>query len=331
MADRILLAHGGGGRLTHELIEELILPALGASGRLLADAAPIPQGGGLLMTTDAFVVQPIFFQGGNIGSLAVHGTVNDLAVSGAEPLALTVALVIEEGLEKETLQTILASLGHAAREAGVEVIAGDTKVVPRGDVDQIFITTTGVGRQRIDVRPDRVAEGDQLILSGPIAAHGVAIMSAREGLTFGTRVESDSASVWPMVRALIEARIDLHTMRDPTRGGLAATCVELAMASRVSIELDEVAIPVAPEVAAACDMLGLDPLAVANEGKLLAIVAADEAEHALSVLRGLPEGSKAAVVGKAVASRARPVYLRTHLGGERIVEMPYGEALPRIC
>lgn len=328
---RILLAHGGGGSLTRELVEKLIVPALGGTTEGLPDASPVPGAGGFLMTTDAFVVKPLFFRGGDIGSLCVHGTVNDLAVSGAEPLALSLALIVEEGLETEILRRVVESVARAAHACGVSVITGDTKVVARGEADQLFITTAGIGRRVIETSPANLKPGDRLLLSGFIGDHGVAVMSEREGIEFETRVHSDSAPVWPLVNALIQAGIEIHAMRDPTRGGLAACCVELAETSGVSVELDEKAIPIRPEVKGACEMLGLDPLSVANEGKLVVFVAEHDAAKALHVLRSKAGGEHAALAGAVRTRGSVAAFLRTRFGGERVVEMPYGEELPRIC
>ncbi len=328
---RIVRAHGGGGLLTRELLGGVILPALGGAEGPLPDAAAVPGAGGLMFTTDAFVVKPLFFRGGDMGSLAVHGTVNDLAVSGAEPLALSLALVLEEGLPVETLRRVLESAAAAARACGVRIVTGDTKVVARGEADQMFAVTAGVGRGILRVSPAGLREGDVVLLSGSIADHGVAVLSERDGLAFDSTVRSDSAAVWPLVRALAEAGVEVHTMRDPTRGGLAACCVELAADSGVTIELDESAIPVRPSVRAACEMLGLDPLTVANEGKLVAVVPERDGGRALEALRAEPLGAEAVVAGRVAAKRAVPVVLRTRHGGERVVEMPYGEELPRIC
>ncbi len=331
MADKIRLAHGGGGVLMRELIEQQIGPALGNLPEHLPDASPIPNASALLMTTDSFVVKPLVFKGGDIGSLSIHGTINDLAVSGAQPLALSLALIIEEGLEIDLLQKIMQSAGQAAKECGIKIITGDTKVVARGEADQLFINTTGVGKVIKNLSPSSVQEGDAVILSGSIADHGIAVMSAREGLQFETTVESDSASIWPLAKVLLESDIEIHAMRDPTRGGLSACCVEIADSAGCSIELNEKSIPLKPEVAAACEMLGLDPLSVANEGKLVAFLPENEAPKAVEILRKITNGEKAAIIGHVVSRKTKSVYLRTRWGGERIIDMPYGEELPRIC
>lgn len=327
----VLLAHGGGGVLTRELIERLIVPALDGDAAFLPDAACMPDAEGLVFTTDSFVVKPLFFQGGNIGSMSVYGTVNDLAVSGAEPLALSLSLIIEEGFDLATLQHIVHSAGQAARACGVSIITGDTKVVARKEADGLFITTAGIGKRRADVSSKHIRAGDRVLLSGPIGDHGVAVMSEREGIRFETQVQSDAASVWPLVRALLDEGVAVHAMRDPTRGGLAASCVELADEAHVSIALEERAIPVRPEVRAACEMLGLDPLTVANEGKLVAFVAEADASRALHALQRTLGGEYAAIIGTVTPRRPISVCLRTRFGVERVVEMPYGEELPRIC
>ncbi len=329
--DRILLAHGGGGTLTRELIEQVIVPKFGGSGAGLPDAAPVPGLENVYFTTDSFVVKPLFFRGGDIGSMAIHGTVNDLAVSGAEPLALSMGLIVEEGLSMDLLERIVDSAAQAAEACGVRIVTGDTKVVANGDADQVFINTAGIGRRVMPSDPKGICAGDRILLSGPIADHGIAVMSEREGIEFETQVKSDSAPVWPFVRALMDAGIEPHVMRDPTRGGLAACCVELADDSDVTVVLDEAAIPVRPEVRGACEMLGLDPLTVANEGKLVAFVAEADADKALDVIKGVPCGEQAKIVGTVETRRRMAAFLRTRYGGERVVEMPYGEDLPRIC
>jgi hydrogenase expression/formation protein HypE len=329
--DRILLAHGGGGVLTRELIETIIVPAFGTDPKGLPDAAPVPGAPDILLTTDSFVVKPLFFPGGDIGSLAIHGTVNDLAVSGARPLAIALSLIIEEGLEVAELSRIVESAAAAAKACGVAVVTGDTKVVARGEADRLFITTSGVGAREYSPDPRTIRPGDAVVISGAIAEHGVAVMSRREGIDFETEITSDSASVWPFVEALIKGGVAVKAMRDPTRGGLAATLTELAGDGNVTVELTEDAIPIKPAVRAACEMLGLDPLAVANEGKLVAFVARQDAERAVEIMRGVTGGHEAAVIGMVVARRSVAVTARTRFGSERAVDMPYGEELPRIC
>lgn len=329
--DKILLAHGGGGILTRELIETLIVPAFGTDPHGLPDAAPVPGADGLLFTTDSFVVKPLFFPGGDIGSLAIHGTVNDLAVSGARPLAIALSLIIEEGLPVETLRQIVKSASRAARESGVAVVTGDTKVVARGEADGLFVTTAGVGTRVIATDSRAIAIGDAVVISGGIAEHGIAVMSKREGIDFQTEVMSDSAPVWPFVEALVTGGVAVKVMRDPTRGGLAAALTELASDGGVTVELDEGAIPLDSGVAAACEMLGIDPLTVANEGKLVAFVAERDAGRAVELLRKVSGGKRAAVIGSAVPKGPVPVTIRTRFGSVRAVDMPYGEELPRIC
>jgi hydrogenase expression/formation protein HypE len=329
--DKILLAHGGGGVLTRELIETIIVPAFGTNPLGLPDAAPVPGAPDILFTTDSFVVKPLFFPGGDIGSLAIHGTINDLAVSGAKPVAIALSLIIEEGLEVAELTRIVESAARAARECGVAVITGDTKVVARGEADRLFITTSGVGVRAVSSDSRMIQPGDAVIINGPIAEHGIAVMSKREGIDFETEITSDSASVWPLVEGLMKRGVAVRVMRDPTRGGLAATLTELATDSGVTVELEEDAIPIKAGVAAACEMLGLDPLAVANEGKLVAFVARQDAERAVKILRGIAGGREAAIIGTVVPKRSVPVTIKTRFGSERAVDMPYGEELPRIC
>ena len=331
MVKRIVLAHGGGGTLMRELIEDAIAPALGGLEPGLPDASPIPQTSDLVFTTDSFVVKPLFFPGGDIGKLSVCGTVNDLAVSGAEPLALSLAIIIEEGLGLDILRRVLESAGRTTRECGVRIVTGDTKVVAKGEADQLFLTTAGVGKRRTRISPTGLREGDRLLLNGGLAEHGIAVISKREGIEFDTPAESDVQSIWPFVKALIDEGIEIHAMRDPTRGGAAAACVELAEASQVSVVLNEASIPIQPSVYAACEMLGFDPLTVANEGKLIAAIPESDAERALALLRTIPGGKRASLIGHVTSRRDKPVYLKTRYGGERIIEMPYGEELPRIC
>jgi hydrogenase expression/formation protein HypE len=330
---RIVLAHGGGGVLTRELVEEIIVPSIGGSASTLPDAAAVPGAEKFYFTTDSFVVKPLFFSGGNIGSLSIHGTVNDLAVSGAEPVAVSFSLIIEEGFEIDTLRKIVESAGRAAAECGVSIITGDTKVVAKGEADQLFINTAGIGIRcaDIDTGTPGIKEGDRVLINGPIAEHGIAVMSVRKGIDFDTSIESDSAPVWPFVKALLDAGIDIHAMRDPTRGGVAASLVELSLEGGVTTELYEESIPVKDEVCAACEMLGLDPLTVANEGKVLVFVGEKDADRALKILKETDGGQNAAIIGGAVGRRRVPVFLKTSFGGERVVEMPYGEELPRIC
>jgi hydrogenase expression/formation protein HypE len=339
--DRVLLGHGSGGLLTAELIGRLFLPALGNEVlAALEDQATVvlPGRNGtaaprIAITTDAFVVRPPFFPGGDIGRLAVHGTVNDLAVGGARPLYLAAAFILEEGLALDDLRRIAASMRRACDEAGVTLVAGDTKVVDRGKGDQVFITTTGVGLvpegRTLSIRSAR--PGDRILVSGTIGDHGIAIMSVREGIEFETVLESDTAPLNGLAEALLDACPAARCMRDPTRGGLSSATNELAIASGVGVALEETAIPVKPEVRGACEMLGLDPLYVANEGKLIAVVPPDDASRALEALRAHPLGREAALIGTVVADHPGMVVLRSRIGGERVVTLLAGEQLPRIC
>jgi hydrogenase expression/formation protein HypE len=335
----VLLGHGSGGGMTAELIQRSFLPFLGND--LLAaleDQATVSLNGAagsprLAITTDAFVVRPIFFPGGDIGKLAVHGTVNDLAVGGARPLFLSAAFILEEGLPIRDLERVAASMRAACDEAQVTLVAADTKVVDRGKGDQIFITTTGVGLvpqgRQLSIHAAR--PGDRILVSGTIGDHGIAIMSVREGIEFETVLESDTAPLTPLTEVLLENCSGIRAMRDPTRGGLSAALHELAAASESGIKLMESAIPLRSEVRAACEMLGLDPLYVASEGRLIAVVAPDQADRALEVMRIQRLGRDAAIIGQVVAEHPGMVTIRSPLGGERIVSMLAGEQLPRIC
>jgi hydrogenase expression/formation protein HypE len=334
--ERVILGHGSGGQLSAALLRDLIVPALAgvAPGGVLNDAAVIEIGGQrLAFTTDSFVVSPVEFPGGDIGELAVNGTVNDLAMMGARPVALSLAYVIEEGLPLEDLRRITGSAARAAREAGVPVVTGDTKVVGRGAADRLYVNTAGIGVIEDGVAPaaDRARPGDVVILSGPIGLHGIAIMSVREGLEFEVEIASDTQPLAALVAGLVAAVPDVRVLRDPTRGGLSSALNEIAASSGVGIVLDEPAIPIPPPVRAACEMLGLDPLHVANEGKLVAIVSGAQAEAALAAIRARPEGSEATVIGQVVADHPGMVTIRTLVGSERIVDMLVGEQLPRIC
>jgi hydrogenase expression/formation protein HypE len=331
----IVLGHGGGGQLSAELVEHLFVPAFGTAPLAeLGDAAVVDMPPGrLALTTDSFVVRPLFFPGGDIGSLAVHGTVNDLAMRGARPIYLTAGFILEEGLPLETLGRIVHSMAAAARRASVEIVAGDTKVVERGHGDGLYVNMAGVGvvpGTRI-FAASRVQTGDAIIVSGTLGDHGMAIMSVRDGLAFDTPIVSDSAALHELVEVMVATAGDVHLLRDPTRGGVAAVLNEVAKAARVSIELDERAIPVGAEVRAACEILGLDPLLVANEGKLIACVSASDAERVLAAMRRHPLGADAARVGEVVAGPPGRVVVRTAFGTRRVVPMPVGEQLPRIC
>ena len=331
----VVMGHGGGGKLSSELIEHLFLPAFGGN-RLaeLADAALIDlPPGRVAVSTDSFVVRPLFFPGGNIGELAINGTVNDVAMRGARPMFITVGFILEEGLPLGDLGMVAESMATAAKRAGVEIVTGDTKVVDRGHGDGIYINTTGIGvvPNGVEIGPQQIRPGDVIIVSGTIGDHGVAIMSVREGLGFDADVASDTAPLNAMVADLLDTGIDVHALRDPTRGGLAASLNELAAASRTGMVLDEPAVPVRRIVAAACEMLGMDPVHVANEGKLIAFVPADQADDALGAIRSDPYGHEAAVIGRVVADHPGMVVATTPLGTTRVVDMQVGEQLPRIC
>jgi len=332
----VQLAHGGGGKLSQILIESLVVPAFdnGQLSRLHDGALLESPAGRLAFSTDSYVIRPIFFPGGDIGSLAVHGTVNDLAMCGARPLALSCGLIVEEGFPMADLARVVASMRDAALRVGVPIVTGDTKVVDRGKGDGLYVNTTGIGRvpDGVDVDPARARPGDVVLLSGSIADHGMAILSVREGLEFESPIESDSAPLVAMVAALVD-RLGgaVHVLRDPTRGGVASATNEIAKSAGAGIRLDEAKLVVREPVRAACELLGLDPLYVANEGKLLAIVAREAAEEALETLRADPLGAEAAIVGEVIESDPGRVTLRGTIGGSRIVDMLSGEQLPRIC
>jgi hydrogenase expression/formation protein HypE len=334
--DRILLAHGGGGSLTKQLIQDMVVARFGNPILApLADSAVLNlPPGRVAFTTDSYVVKPIRFRGGDIGRLAVCGTVNDLAMAGAEPLCLSLGLILEEGLAFDDLEAILDSAKAAADEASVTVACGDTKVVERGAADGCFINTSGVGviREGIELAPTRVRPGDAVLLNGPIGDHGIAITSEREGLSFASPVESDVAPLAGLAAAILEAGGEaVHAFRDPTRGGVGMVVCEVAEAAGHDVELDEAKIPVRPEVRGACDLLGLDPIYVANEGKLIAFCAEEAAPRVLTAMRAHPLGRAAAVIGRVLDGARGRVTLRTAIGGRRVVEPPYGEQLPRIC
>ncbi|HWQ55489.1 MAG TPA: hydrogenase expression/formation protein HypE [Bryobacteraceae bacterium] len=330
----VVMGHGSGGRLSAQLIRDLFLPAFdNAILRRLDDQAVFDIGGArIAFTTDSFVVTPLFFPGGDIGKLAVHGTVNDLAMSGARPLYLSSAFIMEEGLPLEDLARITASMAEAAAAAGVSIATGDTKVVNRGSADRLFITTSGVGLvpPGISISASNARPGDAILLSGTIADHGMAVMSKREGLEFEGAILSDTAPLNRLVDAMLAAG-EIHALRDPTRGGLATSLSEIAEASGTGVEIEAARIPVAEPVRAACEILGLDPLFVANEGKLVAFVAPESAEAVLAAMRLTPDGRDAAIIGRAVADHPRMVLLRTEIGGTRILDLPFSEQLPRIC
>jgi len=335
--DTILLAHGGGGRLTHELVAEAFLPAFSNPAlATLSDSAVLAElpPGRPALTTDAFVVDPLEFPGGDLGVLSVCGTVNDLAVAGARPLWLTFAVILEEGLDGALLQRLVAGAARAAAEAGVAIVAGDTKVVPRGKGDRAFIVTAGLGvvPPGRDLGDGRIAAGDVLLVSGPIAEHGATIVACRHDLA-GPGLRSDCAPLASLVEALLASGADVHAMHDPTRGGVATTCNEVASRSGLRIVIDETAVPVSPQVASVCDVLGLDPLYIASEGRLLAWVAADHAGRALAALRAHPLGAGATVIGRVEARAAgrAPVALATAFGVERPLDLLVGGEVPRIC
>ena len=333
---RILLAHGGGGRLTRDLVENVFVPAFRNDAlAVLHDSAVLERpSGALAFTTDSFVVHPLFFPGGDVGTLAVNGTVNDLAMSGARPLYLSLGFILEEGLAVDDLTRVVTSIQEAAREASVAVVAGDTKVVERGKGDGLFITSSGVGVvvAKRPVTPSEVRPGDAVLVSGTVGQHGVAVMAVRDGLAFAAPILSDCASVADAALALLASGLDVHCMRDPTRGGVATVLNEIASQARCEIAVHESAIPVSEDVAGACEVLGLDPLYVACEGRFLAFVAAADADRALEVLRTRPETAQACRIGT-VRQGGTPglVVLRTKGGGDRVLDLLSGEQLPRIC
>jgi hydrogenase expression/formation protein HypE len=333
--NEIVLAHGSGGKLSHQLIEKMILPQF--RNELLEplhDGAIFQLNGErIAFSTDSYVVSPIFFPGGDIGKLAVHGTINDLAMCGARPLYLSASFILEEGLPMQDFWRVVQSMQGAAHSAGVKFVTGDTKVVDRGKADKIFINTSGIGvvPNGVNVDPKRAKAGDKVVVSGPIAVHGIAIMSVREGLEFETEIASDTAPLHELVAALIEARIDIHVLRDPTRGGVTSALTEIAQTAKVGMLLDEAAIPVSEEVKGACEILGLDPLYVANEGKFLAVIANEDVDLALKTMRSDSLGKDAAVIGEVVDEHPGFVMMKTRVGGTRVVDMLSGEQLPRIC
>ncbi len=340
--DKILLGHGSGGRLMHQLVREHFAPAFSIAD--LSDSAVIDialtglceQGARLAFTTDSYVVSPLFFPGGNIGELAVNGTLNDLAMVGAKPLYLTAGFIIEEGFSGSELEKVLSSMSAAAKNAGVKVVAGDTKVVDRGKGDGIFINTAGIGvvHPSVNLSSKKIAPGDAVIVSGFIGSHGISVMAERNGLTFDPPVLSDTVALNGLVEAMMNCTKNLKVMRDPTRGGVATTLKELALESGVCISIDEKALPITGGVKGACELLGLDPLYVANEGILIAIVQQDSAESLLAEMKRHPLASNSAIIGRAVgpdAGKSGKVLLRTAIGGSRIIDMLQGEQLPRIC
>ena len=336
--DHITLSHGSGGKATHTLIDALFVPAFGdpeVDG--FADSATLSMNGvgspRLAFTTDSYVVSPLFFPGGDIGALAVNGTINDLAMSGARPLCLSLGLILEEGLEMDVLRRVVTSLANAASAAGVRIVTGDTKVVPRGKADRIFINTSGVGILRDDVQlsAESIRPGDVVIVSGDIADHGIAVMLAREALELETDISSDSAALHTLVDVLLAAAPATRILKDPTRGGLASTLNEIARRANVGIVVDENAVPVKIEVRGACEILGLDPFQIANEGKLIAITPPGQAQSALAAMRAHPLALGAAIIGTVNATPEGMVVLKTPVGGSRVLDMLVGDPLPRIC
>jgi hydrogenase expression/formation protein HypE len=332
---QIVLGHGGGGRLSADLIEHLFLPAFRNDMlAALADGAALTIGGmRLAFSTDSYVVRPLFFPGGSIADLAINGTVNDLAMLGARPLFLSAGLIIEEGLSLSALGTLVEAMAAAARAADVQIVTGDTKVVDKGHGDGVFINTSGIGviAEGVHIAPQRARPGDVVLISGFIGDHGMAIMSVREGLAFETIIQSDSAPLNGLVAAMLSAAPDIHVLRDPTRGGVASALNEIARAAGVGVALEDRLLPVRPQVAAACELLGMDPIYVANEGKLIAIAPAEHADALLETMRAHPLGSHAARIGQIVAEHPGIVVSKTGIGGTRVVSMQVGEQLPRIC
>lgn len=337
---RVILGHGGGGALSHELIEHVFLRAFSnplldrlGDSTVLDVAGNLVGGGRLAISTDSYVVRPLFFPGGSIGDLAVNGTVNDLAMSGAQPLCLTAGFIIEEGFPIAELAAVVDEMAEAARGAGVRIVTGDTKVVERGHGDGVYINTAGLGivPAGVAVGAEPIRAGDVVLLSGTIGDHGMAIMSVREGLAFESRIESDSAPLHGLVATMLRACREVRMLRDPTRGGVAASLNEIASLASCGIEIEEAAVPVHPHVASACEMLGLDPLLVANEGKLIAIVPPAAADDVLDAMRAHEHGRRAVRLGRIVAEHPRIVVMKTAIGGTRVIPMPIDEVLPRIC
>lgn len=332
---RILLGHGGGGKLTGRLVKDTILPKLNR-GKLsgLPDSVVLNGlGDRIAYTTDSYTVSPVFFPGGNIGSLAIHGTCNDLACSGARPTYLSLGLILEEGLPMNELDEVLESMSNAADEAGVEIVTGDTKVVPKGGADRIFINTSGIGKieHSLDLGLDSVEIGDEIIVSGPVGNHGMAVMLSRAEFSFDFSIRSDSASIWPVVERLLQLGTDLKFLRDPTRGGIAATLNEIASGASVEIAVDENSIPVDDDVRSASEILGIDPLLAANEGKVVAVVKKGTSAKALDLMAACGLSSNAKAIGRVISTSASRVIINTKIGGSRILSEPSGELLPRIC
>ncbi len=333
--DNILLDHGSGGKISHSLITDIMLPIFNNPilSQLNDGAIFDIEGKRLAFSTDTYVVDPIFFPGGNIGTLSINGTVNDIAMCGATPLFLSAGLIIEEGFSLADLKTILQEMSIAAEKAGVKVVTGDTKVVPKGAADKIFINTSGIGiiPKNIDIASHRARPGDKIILSGSIADHGITILTQREGMTFDSSVASDTAPLNHMVKNMLSVCKNIHVLRDPTRGGIGTALNEIAIKSEIGIKIYEEKIPVKNEVAAICELLGFDPVYIANEGKLLAFVPPDHVEKVLDVIRENRFGREACIIGEVVEDNPRKVFMQTRIGGTRIVDMLTGEQLPRIC
>jgi hydrogenase expression/formation protein HypE len=331
--DKVLLAHGSGGKLMHDLIKSFLPPLANPILEKMDDSAVFDVSGRLAFTTDSYTVSPLFFPGGDIGKLAVCGTVNDLAMSGARPLYLSLSFIIEEGLPVADLQKIVASIAEAAAAAGVKIVTGDTKVVDKGSADKLFINTAGVGivPEGVAISAANARPGDKIIISGTIGDHGIAVLSQREGLKFHTPVPSDCAPLNRLVAAMLRASKNIHCLRDPTRGGLATTLNDFAEKSGVGIVIEEEKVPVEKAVLAACELLGLDPLYIANEGKLVAIVPVKDTAAVLATMKKNKYGVDAAIIGEVIAAHPRRVVMKTTLGASRIIDMPVGELLPRIC
>lgn len=333
--NKILLDHGSGGKLSHQLTESLLLPAFDNPALAMLDDGAVLNvaPGRLAFSTDTYVVDPIFFPGGSIGDLAINGTVNDVAMCGATPLYLSVGMIIEEGFPMADLERVVTEMRDAARTAGISVVTGDTKVVPKGAADKIYINTAGIGviKKGADVSGANARPGDAVILSGTMADHGMTILTQRQGLAFESDLTSDSAPLNHMVAALLDSGCEIHVLRDPTRGGVGTTLNEIADKSKVGIRIHEAKLPVRPAVAGVCELLGFDPLYVANEGKLLAFCPADQSDTVLSIIRQSPYGKDACRIGEVIDDHPGRVFMKTHIGGERIVDMLTGEQLPRIC
>jgi hydrogenase expression/formation protein HypE len=333
--DRIVIGHGGGGKLSAELVDHLFVPAFATDpqGELHDAATLVASGKRLAFSTDSYVVQPLFFPGGCIGDLAVNGTINDVSMSGAQPIALSAGFILEEGLKIETLGRIVDAMAAAARTAGVRIVTGDTKVVEAGHGDGVYVNTSGIGviPEGIDIRPSRATNGDIVIVSGPIGLHGVAVMSQREGLEFGTDIRTDSVPLNGLVAAMLSATPDIHMLRDPTRGGLAASLCEIAAAADVGISYEETLVPIPDEVAAACSFLGLDVMSVANEGRVVAFVASSDVDEVMSAMHQHEHGANACVIGTVTDQHPGVVTAKTPFGATRVVDLPLGEQLPRIC